>query len=145
LLSSQDIWDKSYYWKDTEDENNPLRCIFRDEALRRTYFKNMSRAMAKSCEIFATVMTEDVESIPEDGIWYTVEYPTLQHEGKVSTILAITTDGFTGKVIWDDSNDKRAGKSSRNLAMMTAKRDECGTDRETAAAFNDDGDLPVNW
>ena len=65
----------------------------------------MSRAMAMKCSFFATLMTRrntedgkvDITKIPTDGIWYGVEFPTLQLEnnpgGKVDhvSISALTS------------------------------------------------------
>lgn len=41
----------------------------------------MSEAMAISCDEFAIVMTEDVQEIPQDGIWGRVEQPALRRIG----------------------------------------------------------------
>jgi hypothetical protein len=74
------------YNGDTNDENNPLRCIFDkadkgDTSDRRAYFGNMSEAMAISCDEFATVMTSFADNIPQDGIWGRVEQVALKQEG----------------------------------------------------------------
>lgn len=41
------------------------------------YFKRMSEALAMSCSGTAYVMTPDINSIPEDGIWGQTEKTTL--------------------------------------------------------------------
>ena len=82
--------------------SNPLRCIAQDKDKRQQYFGNMSAAMATMCDVFATVMdvsvdeTKDKEKVNKNGIWYNVEYPTLQkadNEGKVNQIEAMNPDG----------------------------------------------------
>jgi hypothetical protein len=73
------MWPKRYYNGDTEDVNNPLRCIMKDkDGNRRIYFENMSRAMARVCSVFATVMTDNPKNIPQTGIWGRVEQVELQ-------------------------------------------------------------------
>lgn len=62
-------------------EENRLRCIFSDDYTREEYFAHMSEAMAISCDEFAIVMTEDVQEIPQDGIWGRVEQPALRRIG----------------------------------------------------------------
>lgn len=61
--------------------DNRLRCIFADDSTREQYFAHMSEAMAISCDGFATVMTEDVNNIPQDGTWGRVEQPALKRTG----------------------------------------------------------------
>jgi hypothetical protein len=80
------MWPCNLYNGDTSDDNHPLRCIFDranrgDTADRTTYFEHMSEAMAISCDVFATVMTRDTDSIPKDGIWGRIEEPALQQTG----------------------------------------------------------------
>lgn len=43
----------------------------------------MSRAMAMLCDVFATVMTKDVNDIDQTGIWGQVEQPTLKLTGNI--------------------------------------------------------------
>jgi hypothetical protein len=74
----QDIWSCSLYNGDVHDTENPLRCIFKDEHNRLTYFENMSRAMALLCDTSANVMTKDPKEIPKSGIYGRIEEPTLQ-------------------------------------------------------------------
>jgi hypothetical protein len=82
----QDMWPCDLYNGDTEDQNNPLRCIFDkanngDISDRTEYFEHMSEAMAISCDVFATVMTNFTDNIPQDGIWGRIEQQALQREG----------------------------------------------------------------
>jgi hypothetical protein len=45
-----------------------------------TYFSNMSRAMARHCDVFASLMSvakTDPKGIPQNGIWNLVEFPEL--------------------------------------------------------------------
>lgn len=56
----------------------------------------MSRAVAEACTAFATVMTDNLEEPPDDGIWNKVEFPALQQGsiyGKVNSIDAISPGG----------------------------------------------------
>jgi hypothetical protein len=50
-----------------------------DDKISRVYFVAMSRAMAKLCNVFATVTHSDeqYEDPPRDGIWGTVEFDQL--------------------------------------------------------------------
>lgn len=41
----------------------------------------MARAMARLCDKFATVMTEDPKNVPKGGIYGRVEEPELQKTG----------------------------------------------------------------
>jgi hypothetical protein len=77
LTCFQDMWRDGLYNDDTVDADNPLRDIMVDPDIRREYFKEMSRAMAAMCSVFATVMTQDITKIPESGIWGQVEKPQL--------------------------------------------------------------------
>lgn len=81
----KDIWPCNLYNGDINDMTNPLRCFFdtqkNGEADRTTYFSHMSEAMAISCDIFATVMTNFTNNIPQNGIWGTVEQLALKQTG----------------------------------------------------------------
>ena len=58
--------------------------------------------MAKLYDVFATVMTEDLNNIPPDGIWATVEYPTLNlldNYGRVDYIAATDFEAKTTKTL----------------------------------------------
>jgi len=94
----QDMWPCDYYNGDLEDENNRLRCIFKDKDTRTEYFEHMSEAMAISCDIFATVMTNFTDNIPQDGIWGRVEQPALQRTGnpggQIDTVSALCRDSL---------------------------------------------------
>lgn len=75
------MWSCDLYNGNTADDQNPLRCIFSDDKNRVTYFEKMSEAMAISCDVAATVMTKDVNNIPQDGIWGRIEFPALKRTG----------------------------------------------------------------
>ena len=52
------------------------------------YFDNMSKAMAETCDVFATVMTTGVENLPQAGIWGHTQFPQLRAgdiDGKVDS------------------------------------------------------------
>ena len=90
------------------DPSYPLRCIFapvkkngvividsrtgkpEQSADEHTFFENMSRAMARQCDVFASLMTTPERTdIPMGGIWGTVEFEELQLEnnpGKVDIV-----------------------------------------------------------
>ncbi|KAF8241422.1 hypothetical protein K440DRAFT_642771 [Wilcoxina mikolae CBS 423.85] len=109
-LLVQEIWPCGLYNGDLKDDN-PLRCIFKSNTVRTTYFENMSRAMAKLCDKFATVMTKDIHNIPTDGIWGRVEEPTLKETGNIggqvnylifscAQIEVVDRNGGNKKEIW---------------------------------------------
>jgi hypothetical protein len=49
-----------------------------DESTMLTYFENMSRAYAQLCELYVSVITPNLNDIPSDGIWATIEEPELK-------------------------------------------------------------------
>lgn len=62
------------------------------------YFENMSRAVALTCRGHVFVMSDTPDDLPVEGIWGTVEFPTLQmmyQQGLISTLTAISSDGET--------------------------------------------------
>ena len=77
----QDMWPSDFYNGDVGDLKNPLRAIFNSTHTTRTYYENMSSAMAQLCGGFATVMTKDPNNIPLNGIWGRSELPTLKRNG----------------------------------------------------------------
>lgn len=107
----------------------------------------MSRAMARSCKVFATVMTRDLNDIPARGIWARVEYPTLKALGRVDSILGITVDASESKTLWKKSHSRREVEEAEVPAAvdMTVKRGTCGADDAAAKAFDVGGSLPVDW
>jgi hypothetical protein len=58
----------------------------RVDGCQRLYFKSMSKAMAMECSGEVYVMTNadfaKREEVPEDGIWWQVEFPTLIDEAR---------------------------------------------------------------
>ncbi|KAH8667475.1 hypothetical protein BGZ60DRAFT_431709 [Tricladium varicosporioides] len=133
-----EIWPSSWYNNNVKDTKNPLRCIIQDKAKRGTYFTNMSTAMAQMCDIFATVMTKDINNVPQDGIWAKAEFPTLQasgNQGKVLQIEMITQDGKQTKHLW-----VRGKKARRALENRQATPEELEQEEEVEEEFEE---LPV--
>jgi hypothetical protein len=86
------LHDRKYYPKDTDLDATPeTKCAFLDykkddakqghNGCQRLYFMSMSKAMASECsgEVFLMTMTNlhGKNNVPEDGIWWQVEFPTL--------------------------------------------------------------------
>jgi hypothetical protein len=113
-----------------------------DKGKRQTYFENMSESMATFCDIFATVMDKDINNVRMDGIWGTVEFETLQkygNDGVVFQIDAISPDGSDTRVYWTRDI---VGKVKR---QDTGSLAPCGADDDTAAIFDEGGELEVIW
>lgn len=81
---------------------------------RTIYFQNMSKAFASLCDVFATVMdsgitpeTNSFDYVNKAGIWFTMEFPTLQRgylKNIVYQIEAISEDGATRFNYWTRKN-----------------------------------------
>jgi hypothetical protein len=86
------LHDRKYYPnKDHPEETPESICIYKDwlksdygnniDGCQRLYFKAMSKAMAMECSGEVFLMTNadlnDNTKVPEDGIWWQVEFPTL--------------------------------------------------------------------
>jgi hypothetical protein len=85
---------KYYPLKDKLNETPELKCAFLDaettdkdlrfNGCQRLYFMAMSKAMATQCsgEVFllTTTKLDEFHNVPEDGIWWEVEFPTLIDE-----------------------------------------------------------------
>lgn len=60
----------------------------RKNGCQRLYFMSMSKAMATECsgEVFVMTMTDlnSGELVPDDGIWWQVEFPTLIDEKRAA-------------------------------------------------------------
>lgn len=105
----QDLHDRKYYPKaNALDETPEVKCAYLDmheedlknqfSGCQRRYFMSMSKAMAAECsgEVFLLTTSDLVreKDVPENGIWWEVEFPTLIDERrpqdkkvtKVSTI-----------------------------------------------------------
>lgn len=107
--------------------------------------------MATMCDVFATVMdvsvdeTKDKEKVNKNGIWYNVEYPTLQkadNEGKVNQIEATNPDGSIVFTYWVQGSEKlrRRGEPGNK------PRSTCGIDDEDIPASVDvGGEFKVDW
>ncbi|KAH0558550.1 hypothetical protein GP486_004793 [Trichoglossum hirsutum] len=145
-----DIWPCELYNGD-DNSGNPLRCIFKDNTMRLTYFENMSRAMAMLCKTFATVMTDDPKNIPQPGIWGRIEEPTLKLTGnpggQVDTIIAVNTKGDDVQDVWVRPGTKRKTMSIRstsseneNKALFKRQPNECYNPDQLQKWFGD-----VEW
>jgi hypothetical protein len=89
------LHDRKYYpEKSNLDATPETKCAFLDReeddrkeghsGCQRLYFMSMSKAMAAECsgEVFLMTMTKlnEQANVPEDGIWWQVEFPTLIDE-----------------------------------------------------------------
>ena|ERR1700734_215219 len=114
-----------------------------DKEKRKTYFENMSEAMATMCDIFATVMDPNVKKPLLSGIWGTVEFPTLKNsgnDGTVHQIEAVSPDGKTVAPVWTRGSTRKIKRQG-----TAASPASCGTDDDTAAAFDAGGKFEVDW
>ncbi|KAH7082451.1 hypothetical protein FB567DRAFT_594924 [Paraphoma chrysanthemicola] len=115
-LTIWDLHDRKYYPDERNLDATPeLKCAYLDiepddlrdgiSGCQRRYFMSMSKAMAAQCEgeVFLMTMTDLVnnDDVPEDGIWWQVEFPTLIDEkragGKVTKITYLQVDDLTIK------------------------------------------------
>lgn len=145
------MWDRSLYILD-DVEDNPIRCIAKDDGQRRTYFENMSRAMATMCDgPQADVMDHDIHNVYMDSIWGQVEFPQLRRDDNpvsqlVDHIEAINPEGSDSAGFWD-----RPGTTKRGLVenLIDAKEKmratQCGTTKEIAIEIDIGGKWPVDW
>ncbi|KAH7070746.1 hypothetical protein BKA63DRAFT_519053 [Paraphoma chrysanthemicola] len=109
-----DLHDRKYYPDQSNLDATPeIKCAYLDiepndlrdgiSGCQRRYFMSMSKAMAAQCkdEVFLMTMTKLAEEkdVPEDGIWWQVEFPTLIDEkralGKVSKITYLQVPDIT--------------------------------------------------
>lgn len=114
-----------------------------DQAKRKTYFQNMSEAMATMCDVFATVMSPNPKDVIMDGIWGQVEFPTLMrsdNDGTVHQIEAMSTDGETVAPFWTRGSTRKIKRQGPAASPVS-----CGTDDDTAAIFDAGGELEVDW
>lgn len=121
---------------------------------RRLYFSSISRTMAHVCDIFATVMTEDINEIPTAGIWSKVEFPTLKQSsnhlgGKVNKIDVINRDVSKIKTLWlrpGSSNDASAADLAADSAFPLEERGQCGVKGGfIPGTYDIGGEFPVDW
>lgn len=119
---------------------------------RSTFFENMSQAVAEQCSVFATVMTKDVNNIPQDGIWARVEFPTMQrtgNQGRVDSIDKCNPDATIVQPLWARGKSRLVKKATNTTLYQ---RDEppnpgqCGIDSEDVAGDFDEGtEYEVIW
>jgi hypothetical protein len=61
---------------------------------KKIYFKNMSEAYAELCSGIAYLMSATPNIVPQDGIWYKTEFPTLKQTdnpgGRVDTVSLLS-------------------------------------------------------
>ncbi|KAH8728381.1 hypothetical protein GQ44DRAFT_784073 [Phaeosphaeriaceae sp. PMI808] len=122
-----DLHDRKYYPKhDNLDATPEVKCAYLDaepkdlersfSGCQRRYFMSMSKAMATECsgEVFLMTMTDLVKKaeVPEDGIWWQVEFPTLIDEKraedkKVTKVMPdLTPEQF--KILQDLPDDEKS-------------------------------------
>lgn len=65
-----------------------MRCIHATPDLRTAFYGNMSKAFAIKAGGLATVMhsTDDYDEPPKDGIWATIELPTMKELSTVALV-----------------------------------------------------------
>jgi hypothetical protein len=84
------IWDPwpCYLYDHLDHGQNPLRCIHQSDRERQLFFTHMSRAFAKKARNFSTVLHSGANygNPPANGIWGSVEFPTLQRGGVVDFV-----------------------------------------------------------
>ena len=96
-LPLQDVWTCDHYNDDVSDTNNRLRGIFSDPVTQRTYFENMSRAVAYLCSGDAMVMVDLPPYIPPLGIFFRVEFPQLVGNISPNVINRVSNPGYFEK------------------------------------------------
>src|ERR1700760_4113969 len=119
---------------------------------RNTYFSSMSQAMAEMCDIFATVMTKDLNDVPTDGIWSRVEFPTLQrsdNQGKVYTIDICNPDASQVKNYWSRLSSRFLVRRNPQSVYLPDLVDEsgggCGAENGAEADFDQGTEFEVIW
>lgn len=82
-----------------QDDTNPLRDILAPNSTdMRTYFKNMSKAFAELCDVYALVMANDPKNVPINGtIWGEVEFPALMQTGNKGGQVNSVSDSQSSK------------------------------------------------
>jgi len=144
-----EMWPKSQYVK-TQTTSNPMRCIMQTPDWRQTYFENMSQAVAEMCSVFATVMTVDIQKIPDDGIWHNIEFPTLQlrgNQGQVDFVEVISPDGKQEQKLWSRFSSRLLTRGKNHVEKRDPIiSDDCGIDNDDVAGDFDEGtDFEVIW
>ncbi|KAF2240302.1 hypothetical protein BU26DRAFT_526093 [Trematosphaeria pertusa] len=151
---SSDLYDNSITKK------NKLRCIMQSKGERghmRQYFRNMSRAMAAMCDVFATVMDKninpqhkDFDTVVQNGIWYKTEFPQLYLGGlgkRVTQIEAISPDGNTAFTYWTQGGHPQSEKRNEGLTFgSNVSFNHTAFDDEFDADFEfDDAEWDDSW
>jgi hypothetical protein len=99
--------------KDNLDATPEVKCAYLDvgkddyknkfNGCQRLYFMSMSKAMAAECSGDVFVMTtanlKENEDVPEDGIWWQVEFPTLIDPNRAED-KKITKVSTCHRLIW---------------------------------------------
>lgn len=97
------------------------KCVpTRSEDWMRTYYKGMSQAFARLARGSATVVHKDADysSPPMDGIYGTVELPTLQNWTDITEVRMIAAPGTNMRradSATTDLDDERAGDQKRSI------------------------------
>jgi hypothetical protein len=105
------------------------------------------------CDVFATVMTANLDVIPNDGIWYETEFPTLQrldNQGKVDIIDKCNPDGTQVEPLWSRYSSrvrKRSGiHPEKQDESEPASLNQCGVSHDDIAGDFDFGtEYEVIW
>jgi hypothetical protein len=96
------------------DATPELKCAYLDaedddlkdgiSGCRRRYFMSMSKAMASQCsgEVFVMTTTnlKKKEPVPENGIWWEVEFPTLIDERRAEDKKVTKVNAFPTSLQW---------------------------------------------
>ncbi|KAJ2979247.1 hypothetical protein NUW58_g2832 [Xylaria curta] len=145
------MWDRSLYILNDVDDN-PLRCIGNDNGQRRTYFENMSRAMATLCDgPFAAVMDRDIQNVFLGSIWGMVEFPQLMRDDnpvsqKVDHIEATNELGNDSTGFWDRPGTSiKRSTANEIFSVERGKRASCGVGADIAVQIDIGGKWPVEW
>jgi hypothetical protein len=117
---------------------------------RNTYFSSMSQAMAEMCDVFATVMTKDLNNVPTDGIWFNVAFPTLQrfdNQGKVNFIDVCNPDTTQVQKYWLRTSSRLHRRRDNQLKSIDAieRRDSCGAADGAEGDIDEGTDFEVIW
>ncbi|KAI0861795.1 hypothetical protein F4860DRAFT_159330 [Xylaria cubensis] len=143
------MWDRSLCILDDVDDN-PLRCIAKDDGQRLPYFENMSRATATLCSgSDAGVMDHDIHNVFLGGIWGRVEFPHLMRDGfhvsqLINHVEATNERGDDSAGFWDKPGIHIKRIMDDGLfAVGSKKLATCGVGVDIAVEIDIDGKWPV--
>jgi hypothetical protein len=87
MITIWEVWPCELYVYH-EELSNPMRCIHSTPELRTAFYGNMSKAFAIKAGGLVTVMhsEEDYDEPPTDGIWATIELPTMKESNAVAWV-----------------------------------------------------------